>query len=395
MKAIVVTDKAAGTAGMKLMERPELHGSGPNYGDVVVQVHASGFTWDELSWPSTKPNGSFRYDAALNLGILDKVGHRRHGVVRPAELISAASRHSLNVHRLSWLAGGVARSPEPSGGRSARESTQAGTGFSARDENLELLRAIATSKVFTEFERAFVEATGLPVALEPVQCFELSFHDRRNQEPFFALVAQENRTCGGCLQSHSQVADAAMENSHATVCYAGLSETAVPLQLGKRLIGFLRTGPVFRRKQSERHVAAVKLLTIFAEHLAILSNQILIQRVNAEPPMITKAKEFIRKHHAEDLSLPQVAQIANASPFYFCKLFKRATGLTFTKFVSRVRIESSKDLLTNPQRRVSEVAYEVGFQSLTQFNRVFKKILGQSPTEYRRKMQNGDKSGPI
>jgi NADPH:quinone reductase-like Zn-dependent oxidoreductase len=59
MKAIVVTDQAAGTAGMKLMERPEPQGSvlanlsGANFGDVVVQVHASGFTGDELTWPST------------------------------------------------------------------------------------------------------------------------------------------------------------------------------------------------------------------------------------------------------------------------------------------------------------------------------------------------------
>src|SRR5262245_15900407 len=62
MKAIVVTDQAAGTAGMKLVERPAPAGaggaalaslSGANYGDVVVQVHASGFTGDELAWPST------------------------------------------------------------------------------------------------------------------------------------------------------------------------------------------------------------------------------------------------------------------------------------------------------------------------------------------------------
>src|SRR5215472_12552259 len=59
MKAIAVTDKAAGTAGMKLVERPEPQGaslaslSGANYGDVVVQVYASGFTGDELSWSST------------------------------------------------------------------------------------------------------------------------------------------------------------------------------------------------------------------------------------------------------------------------------------------------------------------------------------------------------
>jgi NADPH:quinone reductase-like Zn-dependent oxidoreductase len=57
MKAIVVTDQTAGTAGMKLLERPSPLGpgakAGVNYGDVIVQVHASGFTWDELTWPST------------------------------------------------------------------------------------------------------------------------------------------------------------------------------------------------------------------------------------------------------------------------------------------------------------------------------------------------------
>src|SRR5262249_6344602 len=57
MKAIVVTDKAAGTGGMRRVERPEPQDaralSGANYGDVVVRVHASGFTGDELSWPST------------------------------------------------------------------------------------------------------------------------------------------------------------------------------------------------------------------------------------------------------------------------------------------------------------------------------------------------------
>jgi len=59
MKAIVVMDRGAGTAGMKLVERPEPQGaalaslSGANYGDVIVQVYASGFTGDELAWPST------------------------------------------------------------------------------------------------------------------------------------------------------------------------------------------------------------------------------------------------------------------------------------------------------------------------------------------------------
>ena len=73
----------------------------------------------------------------------------------------------------------------------------------------------------------------------------------------------------------------------------------------------------------------------------------------------------------------------NTSTFYFCKLFKRATGLTFTDYVARVRVEKAKALLLERNRRVSEIAYDVGFQSLTHFNRIFRKIVGQSPTDYR------------
>jgi AraC-like DNA-binding protein len=363
----------------------------------------------------------------MNLAILDNVGHQRKGTEGLQGFVSPANRRSLAVHNPCSLPGGDARGLQPSGCPTRQESTQEVGEFRGRAENLELLRAIANSKVFTEFGRAFTQATGLPVALRPVESLQLSFHERRNQGPFCALMAGENRTCSACLQSQSQVAEGAVERSHTTVCYAGLHETVVPLRLGSRLIGFLWTGQVFQRKPTEpqfrrtlqllsswgmkldqtvlrrayfetrvvsreQHSAAVKLLTIFAEHLEIVSNQIVIQRDNAEPPIITKAKDFIREHHAEDLSLPQVAQFANASPFHFCKLFKRATGLTFTKFLSRVRIESSKTLLVNPQLRVSEIAYEVGFQSLTHFNRVFHRILGQSPTEYRLELQGSKRA---
>ena len=57
--------------------------------------------------------------------------------------------------------------------------------------------------------------------------------------------------------------------------------------------------------------------------------------------------------------------------------------MSFTEFVSRTRIEKAKNFLLNENLRISEIAFAVGFQSLTHFNRVFKKIVGQSPTSYR------------
>jgi AraC-like DNA-binding protein len=188
--------------------------------------------------------------------------------------------------------------------------------------------------------------------------------------------------------------------------------------LGDRLIGFLQTGQLFRKKptaaQFERvakqvrewgmevkretlknayfnsrvmsprkHDAIVKLPTIFAQHLSILSNQFVVRQENAEPPAITRAKQFILEHQTEELLLGQVARAVHTSRFYFCKLFKSSTGIGFTDYVNRIRVEKSKNLLLNPNLRVSEIAFEVGFQSLTHFNRKFKKILFQSPTKYR------------
>ena len=73
----------------------------------------------------------------------------------------------------------------------------------------------------------------------------------------------------------------------------------------------------------------------------------------------------------------------NTTTYYFCKIFKKANGLTFTDYLSRVQITKAKNLRLNPNLRVGEIAYEVGLQSLTHFNRVFRKLTGQSPSHYR------------
>jgi len=132
-----------------------------------------------------------------------------------------------------------------------------------------------------------------------------------------------------------------------------------------------------------QYESVVSLLSIFAQHLAALSNQVLVQQATAESPIITRARAYIIEHQSEDLTLHGVAEAVHISAFYFCKLFKQATGLTLTEYLARVRVESVKQMLLNPHMRVSEAAYAAGFQSLSQFNRVFRRIEGESPTIYR------------
>jgi AraC-like DNA-binding protein len=104
----------------------------------------------------------------------------------------------------------------------------------------------------------------------------------------------------------------------------------------------------------------------------------------AEPVEIWKARKFIEEHSNEELSLNRVARAVNISGNYLSEKFKEITGVNFVEYVARVRFEKACDLLENADRRISEIAFAIGFQSLSQFNRIFKKLSGKSPTAYRR-----------
>src|SRR5439155_6958804 len=107
------------------------------------------------------------------------------------------------------------------------------------------------------------------------------------------------------------------------------------------------------------------------------------QLSHAEPVEIWKARNFIEQHSDEELLLTKVAKAVNISANYLSEKFKKVTGVNFVDYVARVRFEKARDLLKDVDLRISEIAFAVGFQSLSQFNRVFKKLLGKSPTEFR------------
>jgi YesN/AraC family two-component response regulator len=103
----------------------------------------------------------------------------------------------------------------------------------------------------------------------------------------------------------------------------------------------------------------------------------------AEPVEIWKARQFIHEHSDEELSLTKVAKSVHISPNYLSEKFKEVTGVNFVDYIARTRTERARELLQNSNLRISEIAFAVGFQSLSQFNRVFKKLTAKSPSAYR------------
>jgi AraC-like DNA-binding protein/ligand-binding sensor protein len=293
-------------------------------------------------------------------------------------------------------------------------------------ENRELIDALRRSKLFRGYEQVFSEATGLPLALRPVDYWQLEHQGKKNENPFCALLAERPATLAVCLQAHEEMIRHTGDLPHTVICPFGLTETAVPVKLGLRTIGYLRIGQVLRHTPArsdttkvsrelarnrvrftgeirkaweknpfippEKYNAIVRLLTFFADQLSGLSNQLVTEKNNAEPPLVLKAREYIDKHKTEELSLATVAKVAGASVFHFCKVFHKTTGLKFTNYVARVRLEDARTRLLNPNLRISEIAYDVGFQSLTQFNRTFKRVFGQSPTEFREQLTTRERA---
>ncbi len=141
------------------------------------------------------------------------------------------------------------------------------------------------------------------------------------------------------------------------------------------------------RVDAEKGRAVARLLDMFARYLQGLGREILAGRSPAErSPWLARIEAFLRENADRRVALREVAARVNLSPCHFCAVFKRQTGLTFTAYRNRLRLERAAELLREPGRRITEVAFEAGFDSIPYFNRAFRRRYGCSPTEYRRRV---------
>ncbi|HXA81379.1 MAG TPA: PocR ligand-binding domain-containing protein, partial [Opitutaceae bacterium] len=252
--------------------------------------------------------------------------------------------------------------------------------------NDDVVSRLRDSQIFRDYQQAFQTATGLPLVLRTAGSFQEPMHGAKNVNSFCTLMAAKSKTCAACLQLQQRAETAAVTGAATLECFSGLSESLVSIRLGEKTIAYLQTGQVLLREPSEKqfrstvrqlakwkadvdvaplreayfqtrvlprahYEATVRLLATFAQHLSMVANELMIRETAAEPPAVSKARAFIAEHLGEPLSLSQVAQAAHMSPFYFCKVFKTALGLTFTNYLARARVEKTKQLLLNQNTR--------------------------------------------
>jgi len=110
--------------------------------------------------------------------------------------------------------------------------------------------------------------------------------------------------------------------------------------------------------------------------------------LNGHTRVIKKVMKYLRDNYRGTLKLRDLSTVVFLSPNYICKLFKDTTGITVSEYIQKIRIEEACRLLTLTDKKIVEIAQEVGYKDLRHFQEVFKKITGKSPGEYRRKIGN-------
>ena len=279
--------------------------------------------------------------------------------------------------------------------------------------------ALARSTLLRRFKQAFHDATGLSLTLSRSESCSL---DRPAQRAngFCSLMATDVGACAACWEVKRELQgrlNRKLAPNH-ICCFAGMIELAVPVVVGGRHTATLIAGEVFHNKPSsaqfsrlvrrlraggmrtrlpemkrlyfrtpvlsERQLhGATRLLELFAVELAEWGNRAMLQSQGSEPPCVIQAKSLVGARARDGVTTRQAADHVHLSHCYFSKIFRKATGMTFTEFVARVRVENAKKLLQDPRLRITEVSDAVGFNSISQFNRLFRRHAGLAPKTYR------------
>lgn len=109
--------------------------------------------------------------------------------------------------------------------------------------------------------------------------------------------------------------------------------------------------------------------------------------LQSKPDRLSEVYKYIINNYHKDVTLEEIAKVASLSPTAFCRLFKQRTNRHFIEYLNEVRISNACKFLLETNLNISEIAFQCGYKTLSNFNKSFKKTTGLSPKEYRKKSE--------
>ncbi|MCH2083096.1 MAG: AraC family transcriptional regulator [Saprospiraceae bacterium] len=137
---------------------------------------------------------------------------------------------------------------------------------------------------------------------------------------------------------------------------------------------------------SEKFFNFIQLLHILSQtddYKPLASPEFVLPNQTNNENRLQKVINYVFNNYAKTITLEEISGVAFMTPPAFCRFFKNSTNKTFLEFLNEFRVGKSCQLLISGEKNIKQICYEVGFNSLTNFNRVFKSFKGESPTKYR------------
>lgn len=163
-------------------------------------------------------------------------------------------------------------------------------------------------------------------------------------------------------------------------------------ELNERIANYLSQIEAIHQDHSEQFCEPKILIMIYQMLIELCSNlntspsqpSSIVDSYNHNFYVIKKACSYINSNYDRSLSEHEVAEHCGFSTYYFSKIFHEYTQETFPEYLTKKRLAAATKLLCSETISVADVAYQSGFQSISNFNKVFKKIMGCSPLQYRK-----------
>lgn len=279
---------------------------------------------------------------------------------------------------------------------------------------------LSKSREFAEFSTIIKNLTGLAMAINtPGVTKTHSLIRKTENNPLCTHIRstpEGGARCEACdrrFQSRSAVLGRPLSYK----CHAGLIDMAIPIVVHGKHVATISCGQIlptppgkkeekrmlkrltwvdipeerlrkayykapFLSAKTIRHV--ISLQSIFARHLCESARQLRELSARMERDDVRRAREYMGRNFRNGrLQLSEVAQHADLSPAHLSVVFRKTTGVNYSKYLQDLRIGEARHLLSETKRSVSEICHACGFNSLTHFNRVFRSIERCCPSQYR------------
>lgn len=242
------------------------------------------------------------------------------------------------------------------------------------------------------------------------------------ETPFCEMLQKQKKGIKRCLECDRKNAEKAASQMKTLKyrCHAGLSEFIIPICLDNEVVAFLQCGQILDKKPTHKDWLTTKkcltdseinikdlekkfyqikflspsiqknliaLLEISANYIAQTQSDLRLMEMDKASQVVSRAKIYIKNNLKNKLTLEDISEATYTSKSNLCRVFQKKVGITIFDFIHKIRIEQVCKELELTDKTIAEVAFENGFGSIQQFNRVFKKIKGTTPSYINKKQK--------